>query len=188
MLVREATLTLKNGASVRLRSPTTEDAHAALEFIRKLSHESWRNLNHAETHFDGVGEAAEAAVLDAYVRHPKDFMISAWQDDAVVGNIGCRASHATLNAHCGEIGMGVLLALHRKGLGEGLLRAAIDEADRAGVWNLSLRVRVHNDPAIRLYEKVGFERIGTMRSAAKIDAAFVDEYVYQRLGSAFSAS
>ena len=44
---------------------------------------------------------------------------------------------------------------------------------------IQLSVRTINDAGIRLYEKVGFERIGTLKEVAFIEGQFYDEFSYQ---------
>ena len=56
-------------------------------------------------------------------------------------------------------GVGVALPHRGKGIGEALMRAAIDEARSHGLRELWLEVLFPNEPALRLYEKLGFERV-----------------------------
>ncbi len=56
-------------------------------------------------------------------------------------------------------GIGIAVPHRGKGLGETLLRAAIDEARSRGVRELWLEVLTPNEPAIRLYEKLGFRTV-----------------------------
>jgi ribosomal protein S18 acetylase RimI-like enzyme len=56
-----------------------------------------------------------------------------------------------------EVSIGVSLTMRGKGVGEALLRELILESRRRGV-GLCLNVRDSN-PAIRLYERVGFWRV-----------------------------
>ncbi|MFP5345426.1 MAG: ribosomal protein S18-alanine N-acetyltransferase [Actinomycetes bacterium] len=49
------------------------------------------------------------------------------------------------------------------GLGGVLLRALVEEAARRGCSSLLLEVRADNAPAIKLYERHGFERIAVRR-------------------------
>lgn len=51
-------------------------------------------------------------------------------------------------------------AARRKGLGEQVLLALMEEARRRGVTRFSLEVRESNFPAIGLYEKLGFTVAG----------------------------
>ena len=46
---------------------------------------------------------------------------------------------------------------------------------------LELEVYVDNEPAIRLYERFGFVREGTMRQYAFRDGVYVDAYLMARL-------
>ena len=56
-------------------------------------------------------------------------------------------------------GMGVVPALRRRGVGEGLMRAVLEAARTRGLGEVTLEVLEQNDAAIRLYERLGFERI-----------------------------
>lgn len=56
-------------------------------------------------------------------------------------------------------GVGVALPHRGKGIGEALMRAAIDEARAHGLRELWLEVLFPNEPALKLYEKLGFERM-----------------------------
>jgi ribosomal protein S18 acetylase RimI-like enzyme len=56
-------------------------------------------------------------------------------------------------------GMGVATAARRRGIGEALLRAVIDEARARGLRRIVLEVLEQNEPARRLYERLGFEHV-----------------------------
>jgi ribosomal protein S18 acetylase RimI-like enzyme len=49
-------------------------------------------------------------------------------------------------------------AAGRRGIGEALNRAALDEARRRGAKDVSLTSRPHREAANRLYQRLGFER------------------------------
>jgi RimJ/RimL family protein N-acetyltransferase len=57
----------------------------------------------------------------------------------------------------------------------------LEEAEKIGVWNIRFNVRTFNAAAIALYERLGFERVGLLKSVACIDGKYVDEYIYQRV-------
>jgi ribosomal-protein-alanine N-acetyltransferase len=50
--------------------------------------------------------------------------------------------------------------LRRRGIGERILREAMQLAARQGAEMMTLEVRVTNDAARRLYEKLGFQDVG----------------------------
>jgi len=84
--------------------------------------------------------------------------------------------------HAGTIGMGVHDEWQGKGVGTELLRAGVDLADKwLNLTRLELEVYVDNEPAIRLYERFGFEREGVLRQYAFRDGVYVDAYAMARL-------
>ncbi len=74
-------------------------------------------------------------------------------DDRIVGYISY--------IHLGFIARIISIAVHpsyrRMGLGESLLREAIEDMKRLGVRKVLLEVKVDNKAAINLYSKVGFK-------------------------------
>jgi ribosomal protein S18 acetylase RimI-like enzyme len=56
-------------------------------------------------------------------------------------------------------GIGVTPARRGKGLGEELMRGVLAEARERGLREIWLEVLVQNEAAVRLYEKLGFERV-----------------------------
>ncbi len=67
-------------------------------------------------------------------------------------------------------------------MGSHLLGALIDTADNwHDIRRIELNVFTDNLPAIRLYEKFGFEREGTLRNDAYRDGKYVDAHVMARL-------
>lgn len=68
---------------------------------------------------------------------------------------------------CGETDM-MNVAVHpdfrRRGIGEALVCALIEELKKAGSHRLMLEVRASNAPAIALYEKLGFSRMGLRKN------------------------
>lgn len=56
-------------------------------------------------------------------------------------------------------GMGVVASHRRRGIGEATMVAALDAARTAGVERVTLEVLEQNEPARRLYERLGFERV-----------------------------
>jgi ribosomal-protein-alanine N-acetyltransferase len=59
--------------------------------------------------------------------------------------------------------VGVVTAAQRRGIGQQLLDALVDEAERRQATAIFLEVRVDNDVARRLYERNGFRRTRTRR-------------------------
>ncbi len=107
---------------------------------------------------------------------------------AVVGDrvVGMLDVHTFPNKprrrHAGAIGMGLHDEWQGKSIGTALMRAGVDLADKwLNLSRLELEVYTDNEPAIRLYERFGFEREGTLRQYAFRDGCFVDAYLMARL-------
>jgi RimJ/RimL family protein N-acetyltransferase len=65
--------------------------------------------------------------------------------------------------HVADLGLMVSREHRRQGIGLALMEAAEQWARVAGVRKLELHVFPHNEPAIALYEKLGYEREGLRR-------------------------
>lgn len=84
--------------------------------------------------------------------------------------------------HAGTIGLGVHDDWQGKGVGTALVGAGVEMADKwLNLTRLELEVYTDNEPAIRLYERFGFEREGTLRQHAFRDGRYVDAYMMARL-------
>ena len=77
-------------------------------------------------------------------------------------------------AHCGVLGMGLHKDYRRQGLGTSLLDTTLDAAKVFGVERVELEVYLSNVPAIRLYEKFGFQHEGVKKKARKLDGEYYD--------------
>jgi len=76
---------------------------------------------------------------------------------------------------CGEaevIDIGVFSEYRKRGIGKGLFEAVFQYMRENGVGTLNLEVREDNIPAISLYEKLGFDKVGVRKKYYdnKIDA------------------
>jgi L-phenylalanine/L-methionine N-acetyltransferase len=107
---------------------------------------------------------------------------------AVVGDraVGMLGVHTFPNRprrrHAGAIGVGVHDDWQGKGIGTALVRAGVDMADNwLNLTRLELEVYTDNEPAVRLYERHGFEREGTLRQYAFREGRYVDAYLMARL-------
>lgn len=79
--------------------------------------------------------------------------------------------------HAGTLGIGVVAAYRRRGIGRALLEAVLREAWRVGFTRVELTVRVDNPHARRLYERLGFQIEGLCRRHMRIDGEYYDSYL-----------
>jgi RimJ/RimL family protein N-acetyltransferase len=98
-----------------------------------------------------------------------DQQVVGWCDIVRVPSEGLR--------HVGRLGMGLLLAHRGQGYGGQLAVATIDAARKAGIERVELEVFATNAAAIRLYERLGFQREGLKRRCRKLAGVYDDSII-----------
>jgi putative acetyltransferase len=98
----------------------------------------------------------------------------------VVGDLGIkREEHAVLR-HVAELGMSVAREWRGRGVGSVLLAEAFRWASWADVEKVALTVYPHNEAALALYRKFGFEEEGRLVGQSKKSYGYDDEIVMGR--------
>ena len=109
-----------------------------------------------------VGE--ERRYLRAIRRHPDAAVLVAELDGRIVGRLSLSRDPHPASRHVADLGLMVDVSARRRGVGSALIEAAADWGRRAGIRKLELHVFPWNEPAIRLYDRFGFEREGYRRA------------------------
>lgn len=117
------------------------------------------------------------------------YLLVACADNEVVASLGIETySKRPRRKHVGAIGIGVRDDWQGKGVGTALMQAAVEMADKwLNLTRLELEVFTDNAPAVRLYQKFGFEIEGTLRQQSFRDGEYVDAYFMARLRDAAGA-
>jgi RimJ/RimL family protein N-acetyltransferase len=142
-------------ATVRRAKPA--DAAALVELAEAVSSEPEGWLI-AEGAWRTVGE--ERRYLRTLSRYPHAAVLVAEADGGVVARLSLARDPHPASAHVADLGLMVAASHRRRGIGRALLEAAVAWARDAGVRKLELHVFPHNEPALALYERFGFEREG----------------------------
>ena len=111
----------------------------------------WRTAGEERRYLKAIRRWEHAAVFVAEV------------DGQVVGRLSVSRDQHPASRHVADLGLMVAADRRGQGIGRGLLEAAVDWARAAGVTKLELHVFPWNEPALRLYERFGFEREGVRR-------------------------
>ncbi|CAG0959193.1 phosphinothricin acetyltransferase [Phycisphaerales bacterium] len=84
-------------------------------------------------------------------------------------------------AKTAEVGIYILLDLHRRGVGRALYSALLDDCRTRGFHTAIGGIALPNEPSIRLHEKLGFTHIGTFRECGYKHGAWRDVAFYQMM-------
>lgn len=176
MLYTPGTFIDKLGREAVLRSAGSGDAPALIEYLKRTAAESRflvREPDEADMPVD-----AEERFISAVNASERSLMLVAVTGDRLMGvcsltEVGakkrlrhrCSAAIALYKEYCGA-GVGTLMM-------EALIRAAAE----LGYEQIELEVVSDNVPAIRLYEKLGFEKTGVLPRFMKYaDGSYADAY------------
>lgn len=177
MKIEEQKFTLPDGRELIIKSVGPEDA---------MKIKALREATAAETHFlarepeDGPfnGERLKS-VLEDIEKSDRDFMVTAYYGDEVVGELGVMLIKPHIKyLHRAYLGMSILQDYTRMGLGSFMMKLALEQAKRNGFEQVELGVYSDNDIARHVYKKCGFKEYGMNPRAFKLkDGTYCDEII-----------
>lgn len=123
-----------------------------------------RILKMEPDHVSNVAELEKLCFSDPWsersiaseLNNPLSFWLVAVEGDCVAGYVGTQ----TVMGETDMMNIAVHPAFRRQGIAENLISALVMELQNIGSKCLTLEVRASNEPAQKLYEKLGFEQIG----------------------------
>jgi RimJ/RimL family protein N-acetyltransferase len=99
----------------------------------------------------------------------------------LVGYMVVIGGFANRNKHSAYLVVGVLKQFSGQGIGTKLFKKLQEWSAQHKILRLELTVMIHNESAIFLYKKVGFEIEGTKRNSLYVNGKYVDEYYMAKL-------
>ncbi|HEY8866994.1 MAG TPA: GNAT family N-acetyltransferase [Solirubrobacteraceae bacterium] len=154
---------------VRRAEPGDAEALVALAAAVSAEPEGWLLTTDGRR---SPGE--ERRHLKALRRYEHAAVYVAEDEGEIVGRLSVARDRHPASPHVADLGV-IVAASHRgRGVGRALLAAAVEWARVAGVRKIELHVFPWNEPAIRLYERFGFEREGYRKEQYARDGRLVD--------------
>ncbi len=168
-----------NRMNVNIRNIREEDAEAYLELCHTLDRETeFMMLEPGERLITPEEQRQKiAALLEA--GHSMVFVAEA--DEHLVGYLGAYGSSYQRNGHSVYLVLGILQAFSGQGIGTRLFAELHRWAEARNLHRLELTVMAHNEAAIALYKKTGFEVEGIKKDSIRLRDRFVDELYMAKL-------
>lgn len=165
--------------SIVIERASGEDAQAILAYLKQIGGET-DNLTFGAEGLPVVAEE-EAAYLQGLERSCDDVMFVAKDGDRIIGDASLNRLPRRMK-HRGDFGISVVREYWNCGIGSRLLREVLRFAQENGCECIDLQVRSDNAAAIHLYEKFGFQKIGTHPCFFKIGEEEIPfDFMYLKL-------
>ena len=124
-----------------------------------------------------INEVEEMNLIKEIHDDPNSTMIVAKDQEKIVGIASMTGNNNSRLKHRANIGVSVLKEYWNQGIGTNLMSVLIGYAVEAGIEIIDLEVVTDNEKAIALYEKFGFEIIGTYENYMKVNNRYMDVYI-----------
>lgn len=155
-----------------IRKATPDDAEKMLEYLNQVGGESDNllfGLNEMQ-----ISIEQEKSFIETVNNSSKDIMLLGLVDNEIASIASFQGFGRKRIAHRGEVAISVKKEYWHRGIGTKMMESLIDFAKSAQFSIVELKVKSDNVNAIALYEKLGFERIGTHKKFFKINDRFYD--------------
>ena len=165
---------LKNGKTLVLREANINDAEGMLRYLNVVGGES-DNLLFGENEFQLTVEQ-EKGYIETMRENDNALMAIGVINGEVISIAQVAAPPRKRIAHNGELAISVKKEYWGMGVGTEMMKVLIGFAKETGVIkNISLGVKSDNEKAIKLYEKMGFEKVGAHKNFFNINGVYYDE-------------
>ena len=161
-----------------IRKMEREDAGPFLQMLRQLDSEQKFMM------YEPGERKTTADEMRAHIENMNksgSLILAAEADGTIAGFLSAERGFAQRIKHSAYIVVGVLKAYSNAGAGTRLFEELEKWALGSGITRLELSVMCHNEKAIKLYKKAGYEIEGVKVKSLLIDGLYIDEYYMAKL-------
>jgi RimJ/RimL family protein N-acetyltransferase len=154
---------------VVIRPATGRDARAY--------HDFWRAIVAEERYVrtEAVQEPVRAFRRRFRRPSPSELHLLAFLGDRIVGHVTIERDRHPVTRHVGTLAIAVAADQRGRGIGRGLMEAALAWARDVGIEKVVLSVYPHNEAAIQLYRSFGFVEEGRLVKHSRKSYGYEDE-------------
>ena len=170
------TIRLSKGQVLSIREAVIQDAASMIRYLERIAQDT-------EFLTFGPGELTmsvndEEKLLEESCKFKNKVTLVAEVENEIIGCLTFRGGPRPRNEHAGEFGISVLKDYWGQGIGSTMIEETIEWAKVSNVVRkINLLVRIDNERAVRIYEKLGFMREGVISRGVFISDQFYD-YIY----------
>ena len=157
--------------NIEIRELLPEDAEQMIEYLKKIGGET-DNLTFGKEGLPITVEQEKEFLRQAY-ESKQSVHYGAWKNGQIIGH-GNLSGFPRRMSHRAEMSLAVMKSEWNQGIGSMLVEKLIHYARQNEIEIIQLEVRSDNTGAIHLYEKHGFQRIGTIPAYFKMENAYFD--------------
>jgi phosphinothricin acetyltransferase len=113
--------------------------------------------------------------------HRPDCRLVARRDGQVAGWAALSpVSRRQVYAGVAEVSIYLAASARGQGLGKALLRALIEESERAGVWTLQASIFPENEASVQLHKICGFREVGYRERISQLHGVWRNTVILER--------
>lgn len=155
---------------ILIEKAAASDAEELLQYLKQVGSETDNLTFGAEGMPFSIEE--EEAFLKAIEKSCDNVMFVAKTNGKIVGNASLSRLPRRMK-HRGDFAVSVLKEYWNQSVGSKLLQAILEFAKENDFEMIDLQVRSDNLHAIHVYEKFGFEKVGTHPAFFKLDGEYI---------------
>jgi RimJ/RimL family protein N-acetyltransferase len=168
----------RNGRRITLRPLAHDDLNALVSFVNTFVREKERNRELGISSMDRKVTRLEERRFLERTLHEKAkrrlVTLAAFHGNRLIGHCDIAGRTQEDEMHTGVLGIAIVEGYRGVGLGERMVRIALDQASKLGIWVVELDVFDTNTTAKRLYHKLGFKTAGVVPKKVFRDGKFID--------------